>query len=194
MEENKIYSVSNSKSKVKTAHGIANALVSQAKLRAEGLIKQAKIEADKLVIEAEKSGLEKGQKKAFSSLLNAECMLAEVCESSKEIIVDIAKEIAKEILNVELGLNPRSLVPKVDKLLTKTIGARKIKISSHPEMSNVIEQNIESDKKIEFVSSTKLEIGDILISTELGEINAKIDCELNEIAQNLKANSNKIFS
>ena len=57
MEENKIYSVnssknnqssestSNSKNKVKTAHGIANALVHQAKLRAEGLIEEAKLEA-----------------------------------------------------------------------------------------------------------------------------------------------------
>ena len=67
VEENKIYSVnssknsninqSGSKNKVKTAHGIANALVHQAKLRAEGLIQQAKLEANKLVINAEKLSL-----------------------------------------------------------------------------------------------------------------------------------------
>ena len=202
-QNNKIYSVtssnvSSSKNQVKTAHGIANALVSQAKLRAEELIKQAKLEASNLVIEAEKSGLEKGQKKAFSSLLNAECMLAEVCESSKEIILEIAKEIAKEMLNAELSRNPRILIPKVEKLLNKTIGARKIRISSHPEMIKVINENIgeyiERDNKIEIIENNKLELGDLLISTELGEINAKVEYELDEISQNLRANSNKIFS
>jgi len=214
VEENKIYSVnssknsninqSSSKNKVKTAHGIANALVHQAKLRAEGLIQEAKLEANKLVINAEKSGLEKGQKKAFSSILNAECMLAEVCESSKDVIIEIAKEIAKEILNTEIKMNPRSLIPKIDKLLSKNIGARKIRISSNPEMIQVVRDsiamdhsandNIELNKKIEIVEDSNLGVGDLVVSTELGEINAKIDYELNEISQNLRANSNKIFT
>ena len=204
MEENKIYSVNSSKdagskNKVKTARGIANALVHQAKLRAEELIKEAKLEANKLVIDAEKSGLEKGQKKAFSSILNAECMLAEVCESSKDVIIKIAKEIAKEILDTEIKTNPRSLTPKINKLISKNIGARKIKISSNPEMTQIVKDsiatdNIELNEKIEITQDSNLGMGDLVISTELGEINAKIDYELNEISQNLRANSNKIFS
>ena len=108
MESKKIYPIG--EPKLRTASEVANALVNEAKFRSERLLQEAHRQASILVKQAEESGLQEGQKKAFTSLISGESLLSEITEQSKHLIISISLEIAKELLMQELTINPSSIL------------------------------------------------------------------------------------
>lgn len=182
--------------KIRTAAEVAEALVNHAKFKSEQLLTEANRQASILAAQAEQDGLEKGQKKAFASIISGESLLAEIMQSAKELIIELAIEIAQEILQYELKTNPQALLPRVEHLLAKALNARKIKIYTNNSISNEIENKIShfpESKRIVVIADKTLDLGDIRISTELGEITSKIDTELKNISTTLSTNSDKIF-
>lgn len=182
--------------KLRTASEVAEALVNHAKFKSEQLLAEANRHASILVKDAEQSGLEQGQKKAFASIISGESLLNEIIENAKHIIVEIALEVAREILIQELISNPKSITARVDNLITKTLSARKIKIYVHSTIVDEVKQRTSTypeQERIEIIGDQKLELGDVRVSTEIGEITSKIETELNEISLALVANTSRIF-
>lgn len=182
--------------KLRTASEVADALVNHAKLKSEQMLVEANHQASLLAKQAEQSGLEIGQKKAFANIITGESLLDEVLDRSKHIVIQLAIEIAKEILIQELTINPRSISSRVDNLVNKTLSARKIKISVHPSIVDEIRETISSypeSERMEIIADAKLELADVKVSTEIGEVTSKLEVELDEISLALAANTSRIF-
>lgn len=196
MESNKIYPAQ--ESKLKTASEVANALVNDAKFKSEQLLEEANRQATILVRQAEQSGLKQGQKKAFSSLISGESLLSEITEQSKHLIIAIATELAKELLLQELSINPAAILSRVNHLVSKAMAARTIKIQVNPKMLEEVSNNIKNFSaglgQIEVVGNEELNLADIKVTTEIGEVATRLEQEFLEISNNLVANTNKIFS
>lgn len=195
MENKKIYPVP--EAKLKTATEVANALVHQAKFKSEQLLQEANRQASILVRQAEHSGLQQGQKKAFSSLISGESLLGEITEQSKHLIISISLEVAKELLMQELTINPASILGRVNHLVSKAVSARRIKIQVHPKMVQEVRNQIKNfsgeASQIEVIENYELSLADIKVTTEIGEVSTKLEQEFSELSNDLIANTNRIF-
>ena len=185
------------KKKLRTAAEVADALVNHAKFQSEQMLIEANRQASLLVKEAEQSGLQEGHKKAFSSLISGESLLKETVEQAKYIILDIAVEIAKEIIMQELTVSPGLIQPRINFLINKVLNARRIKIYIHPsieeEVNKLISTNFEDNRQIEVIPDANSELADIRVVTELGEIKTNLEQELQDTSLRLKANYSRIL-
>jgi flagellar assembly protein FliH len=112
--------------------------------------------------------------------------VAEYDKSFEKIIINIALIIAEKIVQREILQGP--IIDSVLKdSLKRVIGSNKILVRLHPSDLEIINQDSgnlfidDSFSKIKFESDERIELGGCFIETEIGNVDARISSQFNEM-------------
>ena len=119
--------------------------------------------------------------------------LIEYERTFEEIAIETAYELAKKILQHEI--KDKSIINENVRLaINKIIGANEIKLKLNPadlDHINDLNKNIlnaSSFSKIKIEADERIEEGGCLIETEIGNVDARISTQLNELKKQLEDN------
>lgn len=109
-----------------------------------------------------------------------------------KLVIGVSTKISEKIIKHEL--NQKSDIQRVlNENLSKVIGANEIVIKLNPDDYNIIEESSteltnKSIAKIRFETNPNIEVGGCLIETEVGNLDARIDSQINVISKALEEN------
>jgi flagellar assembly protein FliH len=107
-------------------------------------------------------------------------------ERFSEMVVTIALEMSKKILNREIDENS-PILKNISSVSQKLIGANHLIVKSHPDEIELLKENAHNlfaegnFSKIKFESDDRIEKGGFIIESDIGNIDGKISSQLNEI-------------
>jgi flagellar assembly protein FliH len=111
----------------------------------------------------------------------------------EKVVIDLSVSIAEKIIKKEV--KRENIINDVLKeSIKKVIGSNKIFVKLNPNDFEIINQesqaqfNNDSYNKIKFESDERIEKGGCLVETEIGNVDARISSQLNEISKQLEAN------
>ncbi len=109
----------------------------------------------------------------------------------EKLVIDTAFELAKKIVQRDVVDNT-IINETVSRAITKVIGANEVRIKMNPsdvEQIDVNSRNLinsSSFNKIKFEGDERIEIGGCLIETEIGNVDARISTQLEELRRKLE--------
>ncbi len=117
--------------------------------------------------------------------------LKEYEQSFERLVVGTAVELARKIIQKEV--KEQSIINEVVKeAISKVIGANEVRIKFHPEdmkeLNNYSRNLISSTtfSKIKFEEDDRIERGGCLVETEIGNVDARISTQLEELRRKLE--------
>ncbi len=117
--------------------------------------------------------------------------LKEYEQSFERLVVGTAVELARKIIQKEV--KEQSIINEVVKeAISKVIGANEVRIKFHPEdmreLNNYSRNLISSTtfSKIKFEEDDRIEHGGCLVETEIGNVDARISTQLEELRRKLE--------
>ncbi len=109
------------------------------------------------------------------------------------LVINVVGKISEKIIKREL--NQKSVIEKIlNENLSKIIGANEIVIKLNPDDFNLLEKSnkeylgVNNISKIRFETSDNIDVGGCLIETEIGNLDARIESQVNEILKTLEEN------
>ncbi len=140
------------------------------------------------------------QSKDFYSIVSTFEEKFEIFENDfHSLVIKVSTRIAEKILQKEL--NENSMIEKLlDQNLRKIIGANDIIIKLNPNDYKLIQKSSKEylassgGSKIKYESNENIQIGGCLIESEIGNLDARVESQLNEIVKNLENSFTKIES
>ena len=118
------------------------------------------------------------------SLSEIAAMRPHMRREAEKDLVTLAIAIARRVLHRELTLDPQSIEVLIKVALDRLELRELCKVRIHPEQEAVIRKLLDrfsSAHKIEIITDKALQVGDVLLETEHGSIDASVDAQLNEI-------------
>lgn len=122
----------------------------------------------------------------YTILSQIEDKLKEYETSFNKIVLQVSQEIAKKILQRELEQN-NIIGDTIKSAIQKILGAGEVKIKVNPEDYQFLTENDFTKKhlvnfnKVKFESNEKIEKGGCFIETEIGNVDARISSQVNEV-------------
>jgi flagellar assembly protein FliH len=160
--------------------------------------------------DAEKNVTEELEQKHSDELLNQSKDFYSIVSTFEEkfkifendfhsLVIKVSQRIAEKILQKELADN--TIIEKLlDQNLRNIIGANDIIIKLNPTDYKLIQKSNKQylassgGSKIRFESNENIQIGGCLIESEIGNLDAKVESQLNEIVKDLENSFTKIES
>lgn len=160
--------------------------------------------------EAEKNVTEELEQKHSDELLNQSKDFYSIVSTFEEkfkifendfhsLVIKVSQRIAEKILQKELADN--TIIEKLlDQNLRNIIGANDIIIKLNPTDYKLIQKSNKQylassgGSKIRFESNENIQIGGCLIESEIGNLDARVESQLNEIVKDLENSFTKIES
>jgi flagellar assembly protein FliH len=111
--------------------------------------------------------------------------------SFHKVVIEVSQKIVEKILKREIE-NKSTISEILEQNLNKVIGANDIIIKLNPSEISIVEKTSKEkmDKigisRIRFEASETIQKGGCLIETEVGNLDARIDSQLNEISKALE--------
>jgi flagellar assembly protein FliH len=99
-------------------------------------------------------------------------------------LVKLAIAIARRVLHRELTLDPESIEGLIKVALDRLESRELCKVRVHPDQETAIRTLLDrfsNSRTIEILPDKSLRLGDVLLETEHGSIDASVDAQLNEI-------------
>lgn len=133
------------------------------------------------------SSMVKKTEEFYAILSNFEQKLIAYEQSFEEIVASVSLKIAEKIVKREI--NTRSIVEEtVRTAAQKIVGANEVIIKINPAdyelLSNEYHGSFDAGfEKVKFEVTTKVEPGGCLIESEIGNVDARIDTQLEEITR-----------
>ncbi len=154
--------------------------------------KEAKEEWEEKLAAAEAT-LAKAENESLEMLKRAEEERVERILSSEEEILKLAFDIAEKIISTELKHSPKSWLGMVGEAVKKVAGATElvIRVSQEDEAFLIqhlkeIRSQLTESPTINLVSDSTLKPGDLLIQTNLGQVDARIRQQIETTFRTLK--------
>lgn len=162
-------------------------------LNAKQQIKQWK---DNAYAEGSKVGEAKGNESVQAALSQAQSVLKAALENKKEIIdnseievIKLVLEIAKKIIRKEVELDKTIIVNVVKDALQRLGGRARVQIRINPPEVDVLEKHWgklrEMVAEIEIVPDETISAGGCMVTSQAGNIDARLDTQFNNIATSL---------
>jgi len=111
----------------------------------------------------------------------------------EKVVIDLSVSIAEKIIKKEI--ERETIVNSLLKeSIRKVIGSNKVFVKLNPSDYEIINQESQTQfsgdtyNKIKFESDERIEKGGCLVETEIGNVDARISSQLNEISKRLEAN------
>ncbi len=103
-------------------------------------------------------------------------------------LVKLAISIARRVLHRELTLDPESIEGLIRVALDKLQSRELCRVRVHPDQEEAIRKSLErfsNSQKVELVTDSSLQCGDVLFETAHGNLDASIESQLGEIERGL---------
>jgi flagellar assembly protein FliH len=103
---------------------------------------------------------------------------------AEQDLLKLSIAIARRVLHRELTLDPESIEGLIKVALEKLQSRELCRVRVHPDQAEAIKASFEqfaNSHKIELVSDTSLQCGDVLFETAHGTLDASIESQLREI-------------
>ncbi len=145
----------------------------------------------------EKIGLESGRKKV-EPILNKFCELLKevseikesICRDAEKEVVNLALAIARKVVGFEADKNQEVVINVIKEALKSVADHGKIKIRINPadfkflmEDGRRVRNFLEDPKRITFIEDSTIEVGGCFIESELGDVDARIEKQLQIIEE-----------
>ncbi len=134
--------------------------------------------------------MEKSQE-FYNILSNFENKLIEFEESFSTIVINVSGRIAEKILKFEFK-DKSKIEETISEALKKVIGANNVVIKLNPADYTKLEQgkdgisHLSNFSKLKFEQDPAVEIGGCIIETEIGNVDARVSTQINEILKQLE--------
>jgi flagellar assembly protein FliH len=103
-------------------------------------------------------------------------------------LLKLAITIARRVLHRELTLDPESIEGLIRVALDKLQSRELCRVRVHPDQEQAIRKSLErfaNSQKVELVTDSSLQCGDVLFETAHGNLDASIESQLSEIERGL---------
>jgi flagellar assembly protein FliH len=103
-------------------------------------------------------------------------------------LLKLAISIARRVLHRELTLDPESIEGLIRVALDKLQSRELCRVRVHPEQEQAIRKSLErfaNSQKVELITDSSLQCGDVLFETAHGNLDASIESQLGEIERGL---------
>ncbi|MCL6450701.1 MAG: flagellar assembly protein FliH [Acetobacteraceae bacterium] len=192
---------------VAVAREEAEALLAAARSQAEQILTEAREQAAQELEKARLQGREEGrrevlapaQAEAAAILEEARAALAEaeeegrrMIERSKEDLVRVATTVAARIVRRELAIRPETVVGLVAEALAGLKEDRTARVRAHPGDVVLLEsrraellRSAPGMESLEFQGDEAMEPGGVMIETEHGQVDARVETQLGNLAASM---------
>ena len=103
-------------------------------------------------------------------------------------LLKLAISIARRVLHRELTLDPESIEGLIRVALDKLQSRELCRVRVHPDQEQAIRKSLvrfSNSQKVELITDSSLQCGDVLFETAHGNLDASIDSQLGEIERGL---------
>lgn len=150
-------------------------------------------------IQGEKDGFELGEQKSIKVLENMERFFESVRQMKPQIlkqyekeILDIIFSIARKITHVQIGLNHQVIRETIINCIECATEKSEVILRIHPDDFNYVEKirpelfdKFKAMKSIQVKADSTMERGGCILETPCGDIDARIETQLEKIAESL---------
>ncbi|MEG8945599.1 FliH/SctL family protein [Rosettibacter firmus] len=183
----------------------------------EAIIEEKEVESiQKRIEDAYKKGFQDGQQKlrrdlekdftdklykkyeeVYNILSSYDRKMEEFEVAFENLVIQVAYEISKKIVQREIEIETL-INENLKAAISKIIGANEVKIRLNPEDVEKLNEfsknllNNSSFNKIKFEPDNRIEKGGCLIETEIGNVDARISSQLDELRKKLEESIPKI--
>jgi flagellar assembly protein FliH len=122
------------------------------------------------------------------SLASLSSLRSRIRGEAESDLVKLAISIARRVLHRELTLDPESIEGLIRVALDKLQSRELCRVRVHPDQEEAIRKSLErfaNSQKVELVTDSSLQCGDVLFETAHGNLDASIESQLGEIERGL---------
>lgn len=184
----------------------AQAIVDQAVQRAEEIVAQSVREATAVQHEAYREGRDEGYRdgvlEARAELADAMGLLQHAIREGRTIrdrivraaerdVIELVIDVARSVLGAQVELEPTLVLDTVERALTRAGAQNVVRVRVHPDDRATISAGM-AERHGEIVPFAVIDdhtvaVGGCVIDTSAGEIDARLDVQLDEIARLLRS-------
>jgi len=156
-------------------------------------IETGRTEASKELEEKHSQELLAQSKDFYNIISTFEDKITEFENSFNQLVIHVSEKIASKIIQKELETDS-TINNILNENLRKIIGANDIVIKLNPKDNAILEKSnneflaSSGINKIRFESNKNIHVGGCLIESEIGNLDARIESQLNELVQALQNN------
>jgi flagellar assembly protein FliH len=180
-------------------------ILAEARRRAELLVHEASIEAASIRHDAYAEGRERGERDgvalARAELADQMALLQRAAAESKSIrdrllwaaeqeIVELVLQATRTVVGEHARLDPSLAVDTVERALQRAGSQNVVSIRVHPDRQELIEAHVSElhgqPRPFEVRADDSVAIGGCVIDTATGQVDARLDVQLDEIARLLR--------
>lgn len=180
-------------------------IVAAAHERAEHLVREATLEAASIRHEAYAEGREEGARDgvalARAELTEQMALLQHALQESKSIrdrllwaaeqeIIELVLQATRAVVGEQARLDPAVTVETVERALDRAGSQNVVALRVHPERRELIDAHLTelhgTPAPFEVRADDSISIGGCVIDTQSGQVDARLDVQLEEIAQLLR--------
>ncbi|MDH5490951.1 MAG: FliH/SctL family protein [Myxococcales bacterium] len=158
-------------------------ILERAEQQAAQILERAEEQAAQIEAGARAAGLREGRAQAAGLLLRAERARSQRLSEAEREIVQLGLAAAGKIVRAELALAPEKIREIVGAVLARARRARSVILRVHPDAAAQVRELLDGSAKIELDPS--LEPGDCVVSSELGELHAGVETQLEALERAL---------
>jgi len=167
----------------------ARRIVEEAEAEAGRLVGDAEREAGELREAARREGLEAGRAEVAALLTRAAALRDRSLEDAERETAELALAVARRVIGEELRIAPDHVRSIVREVLGRARRAREVVVTVHPEDAETLRSmQAEADgARFEVREDPSLTRGGCVVRTDLGELDARVEVQLDALARALGA-------
>lgn len=171
----------------------AERIVDDARAEAEELVRRAREEADAIREQARAAGRNAAEQQAASLVADAHRSYDQALHRAEEDLVRLSVAAARRILGAELRLDPERMRHMVREVVARARRAKHATVRVHPDDVAAVQSLAESmdPPPLTVTADPSLDRGDCVLTTDLGEIDARLDVQLAALARALQERSHE---
>jgi flagellar biosynthesis/type III secretory pathway protein FliH len=171
----------------------AAALLACAEAEAAGLRRDACAELEARRAEAEAHGYQAGLARAAAALLEGEARRDAALGAAEDELLDLALELARRLVGERLERAPEAVRGAAAEALQAARGRRRVSLHLHPEAAEALGREVgplgalAALPAVELVADPALGRGDVLVETEAGAVDGRLEVRLAALREALRA-------
>lgn len=173
-----------------TVDGVAEAerIVREAKAQAARLLDEARAAVAKVQSEAAIEARRGEIARVAAELVTVRALEEQRRERELDRTVELAVLLAERLVGEALRVDPARIATLASEALRETRGARKLRIEAHPEDVATLTEalGLLGAHAAEVLGSEELGRGSLIVQTELGRLDARLEPQLMRLADALK--------
>ena len=162
----------------------AQRLIEEAKAEADALLAEARGDGERLREEARRAGAEAGRAEAAALLVEAQARREAVLDEAEGALARLATEAARRIVREELALAPERVAAIAADLLARVRRARQVTVRVAAGDAEHLRASLPAGATLEV--SAELAAGDVVVVTEVGELDGRIEVQLDALRHALE--------